>query len=97
MRWDLQNECMSYVRGCVVAVLKDVSEDVSKDIGGYSRGCGMYQWMYLWMSCYNIISLWPDLDPDGPINRPWVSLWLYNPCILPYTFAVAHWTPMDGF
>ena len=35
--------------------------------------------------------------PDGPINQPWMSLWPYDPCIFPYTFAFAHWTPMDGF
>ena len=61
MRWDLQNECMLYVGGCVVAVSEDVLEDVLEDIGGYIGGCGMSQWMYQWMSCHNVISLWLDL------------------------------------
>ena len=36
------NECTSYVRGCVVAVLEDASEDVLEDVdctGGCTSGC----------------------------------------------------------
>ena len=46
MRWDLQNECMSYVRVCVVAVSEDASEDVSEGVlevvdctSGCTGGC----------------------------------------------------------
>ena len=46
MRWDLQNECTSYVRGCAVAVLEDALEDVlegvSEDVdctSGCTGGC----------------------------------------------------------
>ena len=42
MRPDLQNECMSYVRGCVVAVSEDALEDVLEDVdctGGCTSGC----------------------------------------------------------
>ena len=42
MRWDLWNECMSYVRGCVVAVSEDALEDVSEVVdctSGCTGGC----------------------------------------------------------
>ena len=53
----------------------------------------------LWVLLFHLsIVLWYFFKiPDGPVNQPWASLWPYDPCILPYTFAVARQTPMDGF